>query len=71
MNRLKFPAARGYEGQEMLHLPDRLVFSLSRRHGATYQRGEMPQFILRTTTEQTKGGVYQRLSKPFKWRSRC
>lgn len=44
----------------MLHLPDKLFFSLSRRHRATYQRGEMPEFILRTTTEPTQGSVYQR-----------
>lgn len=57
INRLKFQAARGYEGQEMLHLPDRLF--LSRRHRAAYRRGEMPKFTLRTTTEQTEGNVYQ------------
>lgn len=59
INRLKFQAARGYKGQEMLHLPGKLLFCLSRRDGATYRRGEMPEFILRTTTEQTEGSVYQ------------
>lgn len=42
INRLKFQAARGYKGQEMLHLPDKLL-SLSRRHRATYRRGKMPE----------------------------
>lgn len=44
INRLKFQAARGYEGQEMLHLPNKLL-SLSRRHRATYRRGEMPELF--------------------------
>ena len=60
INRLKFQATRGYEGEGMLHLPDKLF--LSRQHRATYWRGEMPEFILRTTTEQTEGSVYQRSS---------